>query len=186
VRKKPQILNVTTVSKTRLFHVEAVDLEFSNGVTVQYERLKTNSRGAVLVVPMLDNDTVLLIREYAAGVDRYELALPKGRIEQGEGINEAAEREMMEEVGYGARQLTHLTTMTSAPGYSSQKTHLVLAEELYEMRLSGDEPEEIEVLPWRLSELNALLQRDDCTEARSIAALYMVRDLMTKKMAMGG
>jgi len=184
--KKPQILNVTTVAKTRLFEVEAVDLEFSNGVTTQYERLQTNSAGAVLAVPMLDAETVLLIREYAAGVDRYELALPKGRLEQNETALLAADREMMEEVGYGARQLTLLKTFTSAPGYSSQKTYIVLAEELYEKRLPGDEPEEIEVVPWRLSELDALLQRDDCSEARSIAALYMVRDLLMKRRGRDG
>ncbi len=179
--KKPQILNVKSVVKTRLFHVEALELEFSNGVITHYERLKTNSSGAVLAVPMMDAETVLLIREYAAGVDRYELALPKGRIEQGEDIIKAADREMMEEVGYGARQLTLLMALTSAPGYSSQQTHIVLAEDLYEQRLPGDEPEAIEVVPWRLSQLDELLQRDDCTEARSIAALYMVRDLMMKK-----
>ena len=128
--KKPQILNVKTIAKTRLFQVEGLDLEFSNGVTVQYERLKTSSYGAVLAVPMIDDDTVLLIREYAAGVDRYELALPKGRIEQGEDVLDAANREMMEEVGYGAKRLTFLRSLTSAPGYSSQQTHVVLAEVL--------------------------------------------------------
>jgi len=178
---KPQILHVETIAKTRLFRVEALELEFSNGVVVQYERLKTSSYGAVLVVPMIDNETVLLIREYAAGVERYELALPKGRIEAGEAVLDAANREMMEEVGHGAKQLTLLTMLTSAPGYSSQKTHVVLAEGLYEHRLPGDEPEPIEVVPWKLSKLAALLQQDDCTEARSIAALYMVRDLLIKR-----
>ncbi len=184
--KKPQILSVKTVAKTRLFQVEALELEFSNGVTVEYERLKTSPYGAVLAVPMLDDDTVLLIREYATGVDRYELALPKGRIEKGEDVIAAAEREMMEEVGYGARELTLLTTLTSAPGYSSQQTHIVLAEALYEQRLPGDEPEAIEVVPWRISQLGALLQRDDCSEARSIAALYLVRDLLAQRRAAGG
>lgn len=178
MHKKPQILNVKSVAKTRLFHVEALELQFSNGVITHYERLRTNASGAVLIVPMVDDDTTLLIREYAAGVDRYELALPKGRIEQGEPPEVAAGREIMEEVGYGAHRLTPLTTLTSAPGYSSQKTHIFLAEELYEQRLEGDEPEEIEVVPWKLSQLDELLQRDDCTEARSIVALYMVRDLL--------
>jgi len=176
MRKKPEILTTTTLARTRIFHVEAVDLRFSNGVVVQYERLRGSADGAVLVVPMLDPDTVLLIREYAAGVHRYELALPKGRIEGGESPLDAANREIMEEIGYGANRLSHITSLTLAPGYLSHATHVVLAEDLYERRLEGDEPEEIEVVPWRLSELDRLLASEDCTEARTIAALFMVRD----------
>ena len=180
MRKKPEILNTETIARTRLFHVEKLDLQFSNGTVAEYERLHSSSRGAVLVVPMLDKDTVLLIREYAAGVHRYELALPKGRIEPDESHLEAANRELQEEVGYGANKLRLLSSLTLAPGYFGHITHIVLAEDLFEQRLSGDEPEEIEVVPWQLSRLKELLEQEECTEARSIAALFMVRDLLTE------
>ena len=176
--KKPRILSAQTIARTRLFRVEEVGLEFANGTVVHYERLSASPRGAVLVAAMLDGDTVLLIREYAAGTHRYELGLPKGRIEAHEHLLEAANRELMEEVGYGARELRHLTSFTLAPGYFEHVTHVVFARDLYPQRVPGDEPEEIEVVPWRLSNLKALLAKDDCTEARSIAALYMVRDLV--------
>ena len=52
---------------------------------------------------MLDDDTVLLMREYAAGVHRYELGLLKGRMDAGETPEQAANRELKEETGYGAR-----------------------------------------------------------------------------------
>lgn len=173
---KPDILDRRIVAHSRLFNIEQVELRFANGVQVQYERLLGSPRGGVLVIPMLDTDTVLLIREYGAGTQRYELALPKGRIEPGEAPAQAANREIMEEVGYGARRLQHITSLTMAPGYSNHHTHVVLAEDLYEQREPGDEPEEIEVVPWRLSELDSLLARDDLTEARSIAALFLARE----------
>lgn len=176
--KKPRILSAQTIARTRCFHVEELGLEFANGTVVRYERLNASPYGAVLVVPMLDEDTVLLIREYAAGVHRYELGLPKGLIEVGESMLEAANRELMEEVGYGARDLRHLTSLTLAPGYIGHVTHVVFARDLYERRTKGDEPEEIEVVPWRLSNLKQLLAQDDCTEARSIAALFLVRDML--------
>jgi len=178
MKEKPRILKSQTVATSRLFEVEQLDLEFSNGVTTAYERLRSRSHGAVLVVPMLDDDTVLLIREYAAGVHRYELALPKGRVESGEDVHDAANRELMEEIGYGARQLRTINRLTLAPGYFSHVTDIILAEDLYLQRLEGDEPEPIDVVPWSLARLDELLLRDDCTEARSIAALYMVRDLL--------
>jgi len=169
-------LSAEIIASTRLFKVEQLDLEFSNGVKAQYERLLGSPHGAVLIVPMLDTETVLLIREYAAGLHRYELGLPKGKIENGEGILAAANREIQEEVGYAAKQLDHIQSISLAPGYLSHTTHVVLATELYEAREEGDEPEEIEVVPWSLNKLDELFLRDDFSEARSIAALYMVRD----------
>ncbi len=181
MRRKPIVTRTETIARTRLFRVEQVGLRFANGREVSYERLRSSSRGAVLVVPMLDDTTVLLIREYAAGVERYELALPKGLIEEGESPIEAANREIMEEIGYGARRLTHVKSVTLAPGYFSHATHLVLAQELYPERLEGDEPEAIEVVPWSLDRLSELCAQEECTEARSIAALFLVRDQLAGK-----
>lgn len=176
MREKPRITNAITLARTRHFHVQQVDLRFSNGVETRWERLVGSARGAVLIVPMLDDDTVLLIREYAAGIDRYELALPKGRIEEDEELLVAAERELKEEVGYGARALHHLTSLSLAPGYLGHFTHVVLARDLYPEKLQGDEPEEIEVVPWPLRDLQDLTAREDVTEARTIASLYMARE----------
>lgn len=177
MRKKPSILRTETLATTRLFRIEQVDLRFENGVETRYERLRgASDRGAVLVVPLLDDRTVLLIREYAVGVERYELGLPKGRIEAGEGVLEAANREIKEEIGYGARDLQCLHSVSLAPGYLGHVTHIVLARDLYPDRCDGDEPEPIEVVPWPLRRLGELLARDDVTEARSIAALFMTRE----------
>ena len=178
--KLPRIIDRRTAARTRLFHVEQLDLEFSNGNVEHYERLVGAEGGAVLVVPMLDDETVLLIREYAAGVHRYELGLPKGKVEGREPLLEAAHREIQEEVGYGARRLRHLTTLSVAPGYLAYSTHIVLAQELYPSRLEGDEPEEIEVVPWKLENLPELLGEEDFTEARSLAAPYLVRDTLER------
>lgn len=179
--EKPQVLRRQVIAQTGVFRVEQLDLRFANGTQVRYERLRGAGGGAVLVVPLLDADTVLLIREYCAGVDRYELGLPKGRIEPGEDPLAAANREIMEEIGHGARRLEVLRTMTLAPGYVDHATHVVLARDLYAERLPGDEPEEIEVVPWKWSRLEALMGREDFTEARSIAALFLTRELLGRE-----
>ena len=171
--QSPRIRNRRVIASTRVFRVEQLDLEFANGEQRRYERLLGGERGAVLVVPLLNAQTLLLIREYAAGSGRYELAFPKGRIEPDEDILEGANRELREEVGYAARGLELLRTVAVAPGYIQHQTHLVLARDLYPSRLPGDEPDPIEVVPWRLTDLDVLLAREDFNESRSMLALFL-------------
>ncbi|MCI1710520.1 MAG: ADP compounds hydrolase NudE [Chiayiivirga sp.] len=176
--KLPTILATHDLDFGGRFHVEQLDLEFSNGERRKYERMKSRGRGAVIVAPMLDADTIVLVREYVCGLHRYELGLVKGRIDAGETPEEAAERELKEEAGYGARKLTVLRSLSLAPTYMSHQTWLVLAQELYPERLPGDEPEELEVVPWKLDALHELMLRDDCSEGRSLAALFIAREYL--------
>jgi len=157
------------------FRQQQLELEFSNGQRRQFQRLIHRGAGSVIVVPMLDKETVLLVREYAAGLHHYELGLVKGRIDAGETSLQAANRELKEEAGYGARQLQVLRLLSLAPTYMNHQSALVLAQDLYPQRLLGDEPEELEVVPWKLNDLEALMLREDFSEGRSLAALFIAR-----------
>jgi ADP-ribose diphosphatase len=181
--KNPIILNKTTIATTRIFHIESLDIQFSNGEIRNYERLarKTNG-GAVLIVPMVDNETVLLIKEYSAGVHRYEIGLPKGKVDPDETFLDAANRELKEEIGFGARKLHHLSTFSLAPSYLEHTTEIIIAQDLYLDKLTGDEPEELEVIPWKINKINELVANEICTEARSIAALFMTLEYLKKAL----
>jgi len=176
--EKPTVLSKTLVATSQLFRIESLDIQFSNGERRVYERLARGEGRAVLVVPMIDRETVLLVREYSAGVHRYELGLPKGKVDAGEGLLEAANRELKEEIGYGAHSLTHLSSFSIAPSYLEHMTEIILAEDLYAEKLSGDEPEELEVVAWNINRIGALLATGECTEARSIAALFLVKEYL--------
>ena len=162
------------------YRLERLDLEFSNGERRRYERLHARGHGAVAVVPFLDAETVLLVREYAAGVHRYELGLVKGRMDAGETPAQAANRELMEEAGYGAHDLQVLRSLSLAPTYMSHQTHVVLARDLYPQRLAGDEPEPLELVPWKLADLGQLILQEDFSEGRTIAALFIVREWLQR------
>lgn len=173
--KPPQVLSRELLTNTGIFRVQALELAFANGERRRYQRILGSPQGAVLVVPLLDAGHLLLIREYAAAMERYELAFPKGHIDAGESALAAANRELQEETGFAAQHLELLKSVTIAPGYIQHSTHLVLARDLYPQRLAGDEPEPIEVVPWPLVELDALMQQADFTEARSLLALMLLR-----------
>ncbi|MDU6925818.1 ADP compounds hydrolase NudE [Franconibacter helveticus 513] len=173
--QKPTILRVESVARSRLFNVETVDLEFSNGERRVYERMRPSTREAVMIVPVIDNELVL-IREYAVGTESYELGFPKGLIDPGETVLEAANRELKEEVGFGAQEMTFLKKLTMAPSYFSSKMNIVIAESLYPESLQGDEPEPLIQVRWPLSEMMTLLEDPDFSEARNVSALFLVRE----------
>jgi len=177
-KQKPKISRCQRVAKTRIFEVEELDLEFSNGEKRTFERLVAGSNGAVMIVALLDKEFLLLIREYSAGTDDYQLAFPKGLMESGESIEQAANRELMEEVGYGAKTFTAMKQMTLAPGYLTHRMNLIFAESLYEAKRQGDEPEELEVVKWPIKDIDQIIEQDDFTEARSVAALFLAKQII--------
>ena len=174
----PVITNRRQIAKSTLFAIEQVDLTFTNGEQRQYERMESSGRGAVMVVPMIDDDTLLLVREYCAGTHSYLLGFPKGLIDEGEVADQAANRELQEEIGYGSKHLYQLSEMMMAPAFFNAKMTIFLAKQLYSSALEGDEPEALQVVPWPIKDYKKLLQQTDFTEARSIAALMLVRDFL--------
>lgn len=179
--KLPTIHNHKILSQSRLFTIEQVDLEFSNGQQRTYERIVAPGAAAVLIIPVLDDHNVIMIREYSVGTERYELVFPKGKIDQGEDVLVAANRECMEEIGYRSNQLTPLGQMTIAPGYLGFITHTVLAEDLQPEKREGDEPEELQQVICNVNNIEEIINTETLTEARSIAALYQVRDILTQR-----
>lgn len=174
----PIITHRQQVAKSALFGIEQIDLTFSNGEQRQYERMMGSGRGAVMIVPMIDEDTLLLVREYCAGTHSYLLGFPKGLIDEGELAEQAANRELQEEIGYGCEQMHLITEMMMAPAFFDAKMTIFLAKNLYSAELEGDEPEPLQVVSWPIKDYKELLQQTDFTEARSIAALMLVRDLL--------
>ena len=172
-KQVPEILLRETVARSRLLRIEAVDLRFSNGVERQFERMQGSGRGAVMIVPLLDGTTMMLVREYAAGLHNYQLGFPKGLIDPDETPEQAANRELKEEIGYGAKRLRRLKSLTMAPQFFAATMHIFVAEDLYPEQLEGDEPEPLERVPWAINNVDELLAQEDFTEARSIAALLM-------------
>lgn len=175
----PKIHSRRAVPNSQYFKVEAAELEFSNGERREYQYLLAGELGAVIIVPMISDTEFLLIQEFGIGVNAYEWCLPKGKVDKGETLLEAANRELQEEAGYAAKELVLLKSFSQSPNYMQHKTHVVLARGLYESRLVGDEPEPLAVKKGDMSDLFDWVTRNDLTEARSIAALYFARDWMS-------
>lgn len=183
MQRKPSVLSRKIMASSRLFRIEALNLRFANGVERRYERLAGHGagHGAVMIVAMPDDRHVLLVEEYCAGTDRYQRSLPKGLIEPDEDVLQAANRELKEEAGFGARRLELLTELSLSPSYMSQRIKVVLARDLYPESLPGDEPEPMRVDSVDINDLYGLSQQPDFDEGRALAALYLARDLLAQR-----
>ncbi|CAM5199483.1 ADP compounds hydrolase NudE [Alishewanella longhuensis] len=177
-KQKPEILAQEIVAQSRLFKVEQLQLRFSNGEERTYERMRGSNRGAVMIIACPDPDNFYLVREYCAGTHDYQLGFPKGLIDPGEDILTAANRELKEEIGFGAGRFIQLKSLALAPGYFNATMHIVLAFDLYAERLAGDEPEPLELITWSRQQTAMLLQQADFTEARSVAALLLAQQYL--------
>ncbi|MGC6360520.1 ADP compounds hydrolase NudE [Bisgaard Taxon 45] len=176
--KKPEILSVSVVAKSRIFEIQSIELQFANGIQRTYERFKGSGRAAVMIIP-IENDQLLMIREYAMGTEQYELGFPKGLMDPNETPEQSANRELKEEVGLGANEFIHLRTINTSPSYMNSVMHIFLARDFYPCKLEGDEPEPLEQVRIPLSQLADLLQDPAFCEARNLVALYALRDFLS-------
>lgn len=172
---KPIVSNRHIVAQSRLFTVESIDIRFTNGEERSYERLLPGGNGAVMMVPINQDNEIILIREYACGMDDYNLTLPKGAVDLGETLEQAANRELQEEIKIKAGRLEHIKCLSLSPSYMKSQIHVFIAQDLTESPLEGDEPEPLEIVKWPLDDLDALVLREDMHEGRAIAALYLAK-----------
>lgn len=167
-----QITRRETIAKSRIFEVERMDVRFSNGALREFERLVSH-RPSVMILPLLDPQTAVLVKEFAAGLNRYEWALPKGLLDPGETVTAAADREIQEEIGFAAHHLVQMGSLALSPHYMNHQTDWVLASGLYPKRLEGDEPEPLEPILVHRDDLFEYVKQSQIQDARSLAALFM-------------
>lgn len=173
--EKPIIHQVRSIAQTRLFNIEAVELEFSNGAERVYERINNQNAGAVMVLPLAE-DALILVREYAVGTEDYELGFVKGLIDPGETPAQASQRELREEIGMGAGSMMQICKVRLTPHYTTSVGYTLLARDLFADPRPGDEPETLEQVRWPLANLEGLLDHEEINDVRTLHAIYWLRD----------
>jgi ADP-ribose pyrophosphatase len=128
--------------------------------------------GAVLVVPMLDADTLIVERQFRYPANRVFVEFPAGKLDPGEAPLETAKRELREEAGYVAASWTRLGSVHTVISYSTEVIDLWLAEGLTHVGAALDPGEFLDVLPMRHAELLAAADRGEITDVKTVAALY--------------
>ncbi|MEJ2697640.1 MAG: NUDIX hydrolase [Candidatus Sulfobium sp.] len=142
--------------------------------------------GIAVIVPLKDDGTVLLTRQFRPPVDSYVIELPAGLAAVGEPLEEAARRELVEETGYSAGKLDFLTEGPLSSGVSSEILSAFVATALTFTGISGrDETEDIEVLEAPLDRLYADLEKmrrnGDLIDLKIYGLIELAKDFMESR-----
>lgn len=167
-------LSTKLVYDGRLLKVREDDVRLPDGKTARREYLQ--HPGAAIIIPMLDDKTVLLERQYRYALRRHFYELPAGKIEAGEDPLATARRELKEECGYQANDWQHLTTLHPCIGYSDERIELYLARALEHVGgVALDDGEFLELVPLPVCDALVWIQTGRITDVKTIAGMLWLR-----------
>jgi len=170
-------LSIEYVYRGRRVNVKVVELQLPNGNIV--EREVVEFRESVVILPILNDGRIILIKQYRVPIEKWIYELPAGVIEKGETPEECARRELIEEAGYKAKELTKLFEMYLAPGYSTEKMHAFLAKGLEYVGSTPESYEVIRVEPVELKRVIEMIRKGEIPDAKSIATILYYKMFMT-------
>lgn len=133
--------------------------------------------GAVMVLPLFDDGSILIERQFRYAMRSHFYELPAGKIEGGEGDLATAQRELLEETGYVAQSWRHLLTMHPCIAYSTERIELYLARELSFVGHVGEDDEFLETLKLPQAEIRDWLREGRISDAKTIVALLWLKNL---------
>jgi rSAM/selenodomain-associated transferase 1 len=147
-------------------------VELPNGRTTLYGVVSCGE--CVGVLPFLDPNTVLLVRQYRYVAGRTTWEMPTGGVHAGELVEEAAQRELAEEIGYRAGRLTRVSTYHTSKSVMDETAHLFLGEEMAKLTLPADETEFIEIRPFTFREVLGLVLSGEIVDSMTIIAVLHI------------
>ena len=143
-----------------------------NGVTIDLEIVR--HPGAAAVVPLRENGTVVLIKQFRHAAGGFIYEIPAGKLYRGEDPMHCASRELEEEIGYVAGRLERLTSILTAPGFTDEVIHIYKATGMRAGRQQLDRDEVLEVLEIPLEETIKMIEAGTIRDAKTIVGLQLV------------
>ena len=165
-----EVLSSESIYKGRIFDVKIDTIREGD---VEYKREIVVHKGSCVIVPVFEDQTVALVRQYRHAAGQYLLEIPAGGVEPGETFDEGAKRELEEEIGVTASKIELLTEFYVSPGFLTEKMYVFLATGLTKtaQRLEIDELLTIEQISFPAA--FDLIRSGEIQDAKTIAGLIL-------------
>lgn len=154
------------MAKRKLIIHRNIKVQLPNGRTSKITYI--DHPGAVIMAPLIDKDTVVMLKQFRPSLKRYIYELPAGTIDPGEGLLSTVKRELIEETGYRAKKITKLGSIYPVPGYSTEVIHLYKAEGLVKGDAEPEDYEVIQLIEMKRPQVLKLFREGKLMDAKSI------------------
>ena len=169
-RELPKILSSQKVFDGRVFNV-TVDTVSEGELT--YQREVVHHNGSAVIVPVFDDGTVALVKQYRHPAVRYLLEVPAGTLDRGERPETGAARELKEELGLVAARLEKLSEFFVSPGFCEEKMWVYLATEMSEGEQALEDDEILDVVRLPIAEALEMITSGEIQDAKTIIGLML-------------
>jgi ADP-ribose pyrophosphatase len=166
----PQILDSKEIFRGRVFDVTIDTISEANKT---YQRETVHHPGSAVIVPIFDDGTLALVRQYRHPAVRYLLEVPAGTLKRGEAPEEGAARELEEELGCIAGRMEKLSEFFVTPGFCEEKMWLYLASELTETEQQLEDDEIIEIVRIPFSQALGMITTGEIEDAKTIIGIML-------------
>ncbi len=159
------------IHRGKVVHLFVDTVTLPNGHTTTLEVIR--HPGAAAVVPFLDADTILLVRQYRHAAGGFLLEIPAGKLDPGEAPERCAARETAEETGYRPGRLDKLGAILTTPGFTDEIIHLYAGFDLAPVESALELDECLTLEPWPFAEALAMIERGEIQDAKTMSALLL-------------
>lgn len=171
-------IHSTPIYDGKIISVQVDDVRLPDGNKSKREIVK--HPGAVALLPITNEGKLIVVKQYRKALERTIIEIPAGRIEPNEDPKITAVRELEEETGYGAKEVTYIQSFATSPGFADEIIHLYVAKSLYKIDnpADGDEDEFIEQFEITIEEAEEMVAKGDIYDAKTaFAILYAKHEL---------
>ncbi len=165
-----EMIKSEPIYKGRLVSFQVDTLRTAKGKEIKREVLV--HPGAAVIIPKLDSDRVLLVRQYRHAAERVLWEFPAGTLEPNETTEHCARRELREETGYEVKTLKPILAFYPSPGVNQEKMFLFIAEGLKLVDEIPMEADEIRAETRKITELKQMVDRGEIVDAKTIIGVY--------------
>ncbi len=165
-----ETLTSETIYTGKIFDIRIDEIREGD---VEYKREIVVHKGSAVVIPVFDDGTAALVRQYRHAAGKYLLEICAGTLNEGEDPETGARRELEEEIGVTAAKVEKLCEFYVSPGFLTEKMHLYLATEITETKQNLEADEILTVERHSLSDLIQMVQRSEVEDAKTIIGITM-------------